>query len=279
MRQLAGLGVAAIAYVGRVSAGARAAADQTGVALLQLPAAADLGVAGTGGVAPHHRAAARRAAPRSGGGPPADGAGDRRRAAGGDRPRARRALRPRRRPRGPGRPHPRPPRRRRTAAGNRRSRRCSRPPAPASLDWLRGTAASSPAEPQTAILPLDDGWCRVVAPVIGRDGLLGNLSLIVPGPDRGAGGRRDHLARGGGLRGRDGARAGDPRRPPRDRAERARRGAGRRAAQRGDAAAAGQTSRPRSARAARRAGRPDRPEPARPASPDPARGGGRRSKR
>lgn len=51
----------------------------------------------------------------------------------------------------------------------------------AMLPWLRSTAASSPAEPPSAIYPLTAKWSRVVAPVIGRDGLLGSVSMIVRG--------------------------------------------------------------------------------------------------
>jgi purine catabolism regulator len=39
--------------------------------------------------------------------------------------------------------------------------------------------ASSPAVPPITVCPLTDPWSRVVAPVIGRDGLLGNLSMFV----------------------------------------------------------------------------------------------------
>lgn len=46
--------------------------------------------------------------------------------------------------------------------------------------WLRQMAASSPADPPTATRELDERWNRVVAPIIGRDGLLGSLSLLVP---------------------------------------------------------------------------------------------------
>lgn len=46
--------------------------------------------------------------------------------------------------------------------------------------WLRSVAATSSAEPPTAIYPSGSGWSRIVAPVIGRDGLLGNVSLFVP---------------------------------------------------------------------------------------------------
>ena len=46
--------------------------------------------------------------------------------------------------------------------------------------WLRSTAEASPADPPTAAYELDSSWSRLVAPVIGRDGLLGSVSLIVP---------------------------------------------------------------------------------------------------
>ena len=49
---------------------------------------------------------------------------------------------------------------------------------PEVVRWLRETAASSPADPPTAVYPLAEGWSRVVAPVIGRDGLLGCISLV-----------------------------------------------------------------------------------------------------
>jgi purine catabolism regulator len=46
--------------------------------------------------------------------------------------------------------------------------------------WLRTTAEASPADPPTATYELNSAWSRLVAPVIGRDGLLGSVSLIVP---------------------------------------------------------------------------------------------------
>jgi purine catabolism regulator len=46
--------------------------------------------------------------------------------------------------------------------------------------WLRTTAEASPADPPTSTYDLDNAWSRLVAPVIGRDGLLGSVSLIVP---------------------------------------------------------------------------------------------------
>lgn len=46
--------------------------------------------------------------------------------------------------------------------------------------WLRSTTTSSPVEPPAQVIPIDGLWERVVAPVIGRDGLLGSVSLIIP---------------------------------------------------------------------------------------------------
>ena len=46
--------------------------------------------------------------------------------------------------------------------------------------WLRTTAEASPADPPTSAYELDQTWSRIVAPVIGRDGLLGSVSLILP---------------------------------------------------------------------------------------------------
>ena len=62
---------------------------------------------------------------------------------------------------------------------------------PRLLRWLRATAAASPADPPTTIHDLDANWSRVIAPVIGRDGLLGSLSLVVP---RGRGTPEDAVA-------------------------------------------------------------------------------------
>ncbi len=47
--------------------------------------------------------------------------------------------------------------------------------------WLRSVATTSAAEPATTVLDGHNGWRRVVAPVVGRDGLLGSLSLVVEG--------------------------------------------------------------------------------------------------
>ncbi|MFM9108630.1 MAG: helix-turn-helix domain-containing protein [Chloroflexota bacterium] len=51
---------------------------------------------------------------------------------------------------------------------------------PAVVRWLRSVADGSPADPPTSIFELGGSWARVVAPVIGRDGLLGSISLLTP---------------------------------------------------------------------------------------------------
>ena len=51
---------------------------------------------------------------------------------------------------------------------------------PGVASWLRSTGTSSPIEPPSQVVPIDGQWERVVAPVIGRDGLLGSVSLIIP---------------------------------------------------------------------------------------------------
>lgn len=55
------------------------------------------------------------------------------------------------------------------------------------LPWLRSVATTSAAEPTTAIFDGPDPWRRIVAPVVGRDGLLGNLSLLINGAGATAG--------------------------------------------------------------------------------------------
>ncbi|HVL24855.1 MAG TPA: helix-turn-helix domain-containing protein [Thermomicrobiales bacterium] len=44
--------------------------------------------------------------------------------------------------------------------------------------WLRSVGSSSAAEPPTQAWTTETGWTRIVAPVTGRDGLLGNLSIL-----------------------------------------------------------------------------------------------------
>ncbi|MBA2755571.1 MAG: PucR family transcriptional regulator ligand-binding domain-containing protein, partial [Chloroflexia bacterium] len=46
--------------------------------------------------------------------------------------------------------------------------------------WLRSTGASSSADPPATVIRLGRSWSRTVAPVIGRDGLLGSVSLLMP---------------------------------------------------------------------------------------------------
>jgi purine catabolism regulator len=51
------------------------------------------------------------------------------------------------------------------------------------LAWYRSVVGgASPADPPNESYLLDEKHARVVAPIIGRDGLLGGLSLIVPAP-------------------------------------------------------------------------------------------------
>jgi PucR family transcriptional regulator, purine catabolism regulatory protein len=190
VRQLADLGVAAVAHVGTVTKEARGAADETGVPLLHLPKDAELG--------PLEREASRliterrRAVQRRGqevgrrlmelaiaGEPLASTV----------RELAELARRP-------------------VALEGRDGRLLAyqtpggRGPARDRIEpllareepdlgrWLRATAASSPADPPTATYHLDRTWSRIVAPVSGRDGWLGSLSLIVP---RGEAGPEDAL--------------------------------------------------------------------------------------
>ena len=181
VRQLAGFGVAAVAHVGAVPKTARAAADETGLPLLQLPKDADLG--------PLEREASRliverrREVQRRGqevgrrlmelaiAGEPLAGL-VRELAELSGRPAALEGRDGRllayHAPggRGPGRDRLEPLLAREQPELGR---------------WLRATAASSPADPPTATYELDGAWARVVAPVIGRDGLLGSLSLVVRG--------------------------------------------------------------------------------------------------
>ncbi|MCO5223611.1 MAG: helix-turn-helix domain-containing protein, partial [Thermomicrobiales bacterium] len=55
---------------------------------------------------------------------------------------------------------------------------------PAVQAWYRNVVSgASSADPPHASYPLDDRWTRVVSPIIGRDGLLGSLSLVVTSSD------------------------------------------------------------------------------------------------
>ena len=182
VRQLAAFGVAAVAHAGRVTAGARAAADATGVALLQLPVETDLGKLEreTSRFISERRRDEHRRGQDVGrqlmelaiAGEPlgtmvqtlADLAG-RGVALEGRDGRLLAYHRP-------------------TVAAEGVEERV----AAALLDvdravsgsWLRATATTSPADPPVATFELDKRWSRVVAPVSGRDGLLGALSLLTP---------------------------------------------------------------------------------------------------
>jgi len=180
VRQIAGFGVAAIAHVGAVTRAARAAADETGVPLLQLPKGADLG--------PLEREAARLITER------------RREVAHRGQEVGRRLMELAI----AGEPLPGMVRGLAELAGRavalegRDGRLLAyhagsgRGPARARVEpllaadrtelarWLHATAASSAADPPVATYGLDREWARVVAPIIGREGLLGSLSVVVP---------------------------------------------------------------------------------------------------
>ncbi len=47
------------------------------------------------------------------------------------------------------------------------------------LEWLKTNPGGSMAEPSTEVFPWDDVQHRVVAPILGRDGYLGLLSLLI----------------------------------------------------------------------------------------------------
>lgn len=47
------------------------------------------------------------------------------------------------------------------------------------MSWLRTVATTSPAEPPSSTYRATRGWLRIVAPVSGREGLIGNVSLFV----------------------------------------------------------------------------------------------------
>lgn len=180
VRQLADLGVAGIAHAGTVGKAARAAADETGMPLLQMPKTAELGPLerDASRLITERRRDVQRRAQDVGrrlmelaiSGEPLAGT-VRELAEMGNRSAALEGR--------DGRllafhaPGGRGPTRDRSAALLGRED-------PDLTRWLRATAASSPAEPPTATYDLDRSWTRVVAPVIGREGLLGSLSLIVP---------------------------------------------------------------------------------------------------
>jgi purine catabolism regulator len=181
IHQLAGFKVSAVAFAGRIAAGARSTADAAGLPLLQLPVDVELAVlerATTDLISERRRDAQRRGHETgrrlmelaiAGESLPAlahsladlahrtvviEGRDGRLLAVDGD--------------------------------GNETPARDALAPLleqgrPAIAAWLRSAAASSPAEPPTTSVELDEDRRRLVAPIIGRDGLLGILSLLVPG--------------------------------------------------------------------------------------------------
>jgi purine catabolism regulator len=178
VRQLAGRQVAAIAFQGQISSQAKAAADETGVAFLQLPASTDLISLERETI--HYINERRREAHSR------DQESGRRMMelaiAGEPLPMIVRTL-------AELAGHP-------VALEGRDGRVLSYAAVTPELDrtlveslladgrdnnvaWLRMTAASSPAEPPSMVHQLSETWSQVVAPVIGRDGLLGNLSMLV----------------------------------------------------------------------------------------------------
>lgn len=189
VRDLAAFGVTALAVTGRISAAARAAADTGGIALLQLPATTDLGLVER--TAAEAIGASRRTSNRRGQetgrrlmelaiageplGPLLDAiaAESRRAIALESRDGALLAL---------------------VGADTLPEQdtiaRLLRENRSLVSGWLAVAGASSPAEPPTTRSALDPALERTLAPVIGRDGLLGTLSLIAR---RGATGLDDGL--------------------------------------------------------------------------------------
>lgn len=47
------------------------------------------------------------------------------------------------------------------------------------MSWLRTVATTSPAEPPSSSYRATRGWLRIIAPVSGREGLIGSVSLFV----------------------------------------------------------------------------------------------------
>ncbi|MDQ3044822.1 MAG: helix-turn-helix domain-containing protein [Chloroflexota bacterium] len=182
IRQLATFGVAAIAQVGRATAGSRAAADAAGVALLQLPVNTDLAQLerDTARFISERRRDVQRRGQDVGqrlmelaiAGEPlgtlvqtlADLAG-RGVALEGRDGRFLAYHRPAATKHGPDE---------RVAAALLNANHAD------TGAWLRATAATSAADPPTTTFELDKRWSRVVAPVSGREGLLGAVSLLTP---------------------------------------------------------------------------------------------------
>ena len=181
IRQLSGFGVAAIAFVGKASAPARQAADESRIPLLQLPADADLALLER--EAAHIIAERKRDVQRL-----ANDAGRRlmeQAIAGESLPDlaaslAEMAERDVIIESRDGRllamtsPTGQVPTSSRLLPVLERSR-------PAVMTWLRSAATVSSAEPPTTLLDWDDKSRRVVSPIIGRDGLLGVISILLAG--------------------------------------------------------------------------------------------------
>lgn len=181
IRQLAGFGVAAIAFAGRAAPAARAAAEDAGIPLLQIPAEADLALLER--EASHVIAERKRDVQRLGhdasrrlmelaiaGESLADLAGTLAEMAGQDvviEGRDGRLL-------AMNSPTGQVP----TSALIMPLLERGRSPL---MTWLRTAPTASPAEPPTTVLNWDDRSRRVVAPIIGRDGLLGALSILLDG--------------------------------------------------------------------------------------------------
>ncbi|CAN5576649.1 PucR family transcriptional regulator [soil metagenome] len=181
IRQLAGFGVAAIAFAGRAAPAARAAAEDAGIPLLQIPAEADLALLER--EASHIIAERKRDVQRLGhdasrrlmelaiaGESLADLAGTLAEMAGQDvviEGRDGRLL-------AMNSPTGQVP----TSALIMPLLERGRSPL---MTWLRTAPTASPAEPPTTVLNWDDRSRRVVAPIIGRDGLLGALSILLDG--------------------------------------------------------------------------------------------------
>ncbi len=178
IRQLAGFEVSAVAFAGRIVAAARTAADAAGLPLLQLPAEADLALLErtTADLISERRRDAQRRGHETG-----------RRlmelAIAGEslsalaRTLAELAHRPVVIESRDGRllavdgGGEEPPTRETLTQVLERGR-------PAIASWLRSAAESSSAEPPVTSVEFDQGRLRLVAPIIGRDGLLGILSLL-----------------------------------------------------------------------------------------------------
>jgi purine catabolism regulator len=181
IRQLAGFGVSAIAFAGRAAPAARAAAEEAGIPLLQIPAGADLALLEREAahvIAEHkrdlqrigHDASRRLMEQAIAGESLADLAGTLAEMAKRDvviEGRDGRLL-------AMNSPTGQVP----TSARIMPLLERGRSPM---MAWLRTAPTVSPAEPPTTVLNWDDRSRRVVSPIIGRDGLLGALSILLEG--------------------------------------------------------------------------------------------------